>query len=47
MGFTIGMLFFGNLIDNVVNPKYMLIICEMYVSFSYINMYLIETPAVS
>ena len=36
--FTFGLIFWGNLIDNAVNPKAILIICESFIAVSYLSL---------
>lgn len=35
--YTLGILFFGNLIDNSASPKIILLICESFIALSYLT----------
>ena len=49
--FVIGLIFWGNMIDNVINPKTILLICETSIAASYLLMgyiiYAAVTPGVT
>lgn len=35
--YTLGILFFGNLIDNSASPKIIMLICESFIALSYLT----------
>lgn len=46
--FVFGLVFWGNLIDNAVNPKFILLICEASIAVAYLVLgYVVITGATS